>query len=108
MFFPRRSHLKVTARALINIRGVLGDLLELTVESIHAVTTLRRKNRSINIGDMVIVRMDTSQRFASQVVGKTGIVVFRDSNPLWSRYSILISGERFCLSIDEIEKLEGV
>ena len=106
MFFPRRSHLKASARTLAKVGGILGDFVELAVESLRAIALLRRKNRSINVGDMVIVRMDSSRRFASHTIGRTGIVVFRDSNPLWSKYCILISGERHCLSIDEIEKFE--
>jgi len=107
MISPRRSRLKAATRTFVKVGEIFVDFVELAVESLRTVSSLRRKNRSINVGDMVVVRMDSSRRFASRTVGRTGIVVFRDSNPLWSKYCILISGERHCLSIDEIEKFEG-
>ena len=102
MRFPSRAQLKVVTGYVVDIAGVVADCAELVNEALRATLKLRQKSRSISIGDMVIVRMGSGPR--RQAIGKTGLVVHKGANPVWTKYCILINGERHDFAIDEIER----
>jgi hypothetical protein len=102
MRFPSRAHLKIAAGYITDITYIVVDCVELFNETLQATLKLRQKSRSICIGDMVVIRMGSGHRRLD--IGKTGLVVHKGANPVWTKYCILINGERHDFAIDEIER----
>ncbi len=95
---------QVASRILGNIRGVAADLISVARDSVLAFNALHRKTKEIRVGDMVVVRMGDSKRRTDDFIGMSGVVVYKNTNPVWSRFNVLIDTRRVSFAVDEIEK----
>ncbi len=101
VFHPR---LLLAARILGDFKGITADFISVAGETTRAFSALHRKTKSIEVGDMVVIRMGDSRRGTEAFTGRSGMVVYKNTNPVWSKYSVLIDQQRISFAIDEIEK----
>lgn len=101
---PLRPKLRVLHDAAIGAGEVIADFISVARDSILAFNNLHRKTRSIQVGDMVIIRMGDVKRGTQELVGRSGMVIYKSNNPVFCRYNVLIDSRRISLDIQEIEK----
>ena len=94
----------MVARVAGTIRHAATDLWEIARDTLDAFNKLHRKSSSINVGDMVVVRMGDASHRTDAYVGRSGVVVYKNTNPVWARYSVLIDTQRISLGVQEIER----
>jgi len=99
-----RPRLATVVHVLGGIREASIDFIRITRDMILAFNALHRKSQSINVGDMVVIRMGDTRHGTDSFVGRSGMVVYKNANPVWSKYSILIDTHRISFMVGDIEK----
>jgi len=99
-----QRNVRVATESVKNAALLALEVVDLARSLTTSVVFLRRKSKSIAVGDTVVIRLCPGGN--QSLAGRIGFVVYKCPNPVWTSFSILINGERHRFGIDEIERTD--